>query len=160
MIYYKAWGTGHVVIFLLPHSALCVREHPRRYEKRLTRCQTPVVPLALAPANASHMDVVVTAASAVPRVTVASLAAPAVAVTAASVVPLALAAAPTATHVAVTAASAVPRVTVASLAAPAVAVTAASEGKQTHKYHRRLQRTGQNGHHQHRTFQYLAGMLC
>ncbi|CAH1257740.1 Hypp1891 [Branchiostoma lanceolatum] len=58
------------------------------------------VPLALAPVNASHVDVVVTAASAVPRVTVASL------------------------------------------AAPAVAVTAASEGKQTHKYQRRLQQTG------------------
>ncbi|XP_066277132.1 uncharacterized protein [Branchiostoma lanceolatum] len=135
---YKAWSTGHVVIFLLRHSASCLPDYPRRYEKRLTRCQTPAAPPVLdAPPPASHVTV-----------------------TAASVVPLALAAAPTATHVAVTAASAVPRVTVASLAAPAVAVTAASEGKQTHKYHRRLQRTGQNGHHQHRTFQYLAGMLC
>ncbi|CAH1252196.1 Hypp9232 [Branchiostoma lanceolatum] len=49
----------------------------------------------------------------------------------------------------VTAASAVPRVTTASLAAPTVtvAVTTASEGKQTHKYYRRLR---QNEHQQRR----------
>ncbi|XP_078664627.1 uncharacterized protein LOC144907428 [Branchiostoma floridae x Branchiostoma belcheri] len=102
------FGEKRLLIFQLRHSALCVRDLPRRYEGRQTRCQTPAV--------LTVRDVAVPAAS--------------VAVTAASVVPLALAVTLAATVVAVTAASAVPRVTVASLAVPPVAVTAASEEKQ------------------------------